>query len=122
MPRTYTITEAGGKPDSGDLVGLMIEEFDHGFQLVDPQNGRQLSPSHRVNIAGAPLYTFELKNFKGWDWTLSVELASIKEMHGQWTNTNNKSPDQESDSWTASGIGAGTEPGEDEARAASAKC
>ena len=102
------------------IVDLVIEELDHGFQLVEPHNGRHLSPSRRVNIAGAPLYTFEIKDFKGWDWTLSVELASIKEMHGRWTNTNNKSPDQESDSWTASGIGTGTEPDEDEARSASA--
>ena len=121
MPRTYTITEAGGKPDSGDLLGLVIEELDHGFQLVDPHNGRQLSPSRRVNIAGAPLYTFEFNNFKGWDWTLTVELASIKEMHGRWTNTNNKSPDQESDSWTATGVGTGTDGDDEAARAAYAK-
>src|SRR5262245_25543355 len=120
MPRTYTITDAGGQPDSGDLLGLVIEELDRGFQLVDPSSGSELSRSHRVNIAGAPLYTFQLKNFKGWDWTISVDLTSIKEMKGTWVNTNNKSPEKETDSWTASGTGA-DETYDDEARAASAK-
>ena len=120
MPRTYVITNAGGKDDSGDLVGLMIMQFDHGFLLHDPRNGRQLATAHLLNIEGAPLIDFQFNQFKGWDWTLSVDSASIKEMKGKWSNTNNKSPDQESDSWTATGLGTGTD-GEDEARAAYAK-
>jgi len=119
MPKTYNIVAAGDKKDSHDLTGLQIEETDEGYELVVPR--RVLAKAAYSSHPGGPLFQFKFDDFHRWNWTLSVLQASESEMSGVWGNTNREEgPSQEGDSWTATGTTTG-DPGEDEARAASAK-
>ena len=117
MQRIFTITHAGDKPDSGHLVGLEIQQTDDGFKLVDPPH-KELAESKLVNVAGAPLLTFNVEKYHGQNWTIDVDGASATGMHGTWNNKFGIA--MENDSWTASGTGTG-ESGDREKRAASAR-
>ena len=119
MTKKYTIHHAGTKPDSFDLLGLEIEEVPDGFILVAPR--RELSQVSLVNLHGKSLMKFHVKDFQGFDWTLFVDEMNPAKMKGTWCNGDDCVPGSsaESDSWTASGSGAG-EPGDDETQSASA--
>jgi hypothetical protein len=117
MQRIYKIVYAGTGPSSADLVGLHLQETTDGFELIDPPR-RILAQANFINSALEPLLTFHITNFKTSNWTLHVDSVSPLEMSGTWSNT--RESESDSDSWTASGTGLGA-PGDDEARAASAK-
>lgn len=121
MLKIYRITNAGKSKDSPDLVGLLIAETVDGFYLVSPGEGHEqpriLARSALFDIFKKPLVTFKF-HYMDFRWTLNINGASDTEMHGIWIN--NDISEEEEDSWTATGAGAG-EPGEDEARAAYGK-
>ena len=119
MFKKYTIQKAGNKHDSGDLLGLEIEQTDDGYILVSPR--RELSQVSLVNLDGKALMKFHVVDFQGHDWTLFVDDASPLEMSGRWCNGKDCRPGStaDADSWTASGSGTG-DPGDDEAKSASA--
>jgi hypothetical protein len=114
MPRKYKITNAGNQSDSPDLVDCYIEEKKDGdgYELV----------AKRLVLATTnsttPPFTFSFNNYEGWNWNVTVDAISPSQMSGVWNNTDN--PEAEGDSWTAAGTTTG-DPGDDEARAASAK-
>jgi len=115
--RRYTIHNAGSRPDSHDLVGCQIAQNDNNtYDFIAPGQGVVAS------TLNTPPIQFTFANFKGWDWNIRVRSSTPTIMTGVWSNNdpNNVSPADDGDSWTASGTGVG-EPGEDEARAASAK-
>jgi|SRR5829696_6868571 len=127
MFRVFKITDAGGKPDSPDLLGLLIIETNQGFFLVDAESQDDHEPAKVLseaifNITRPPVSEFNFK-FKDLHWTMIVEGVK-KDMHGKWINrkvedsSKQDVPDEE-DHWVATGTGTGV-PEDDEARAASA--
>ena len=119
MAQKFRIFEAGDKRDSFDLLGLEIEQTEEGYQLVSPR--RVLATAALFGIDKKPLLKFHFENFNGFTWTVDVDHADASVMKGRWTNNDKEDPGSpdEADSWTASGTG--TEAGDDEAYAASAK-
>ena len=119
MGRRYTINNAGSRRDSADLVGCQIVQRDdeNVYDFLAKSGGGVLASS----LNTVPV-SFTFSNYMGWNWVVVVWSTSATQMSGTWSNNdpNDVSPAEESDSWTASGTGVG-EPGEDEARAASAK-
>lgn len=121
MLKVFKIMNAGEKPLSPDLVGLLIEQTAEGYYLVAPGTScdppRVLAHGTLFQISKKPLISFKFHYLKT-KWTLSVDHASEFEMSGTWQTPDQDGPLDE-DSWTASGSGVSV-PGDDEARAASA--
>jgi hypothetical protein len=115
MAKKYTITSAGSKKDSPDLVGCKIEQQDDGTWEFK-------SGSTKLASGSSPSFSFD--NFDGFNWTITTTSESDTQLSGTWTNTdqNDVSPTEESDNWVATATTTPDEDeGEDEARAASAK-
>jgi hypothetical protein len=119
MLKVFKIMKAGEKPESPDLVGLLIAQTAEGYYLVAPGTScdapKVLAHSILLQIPKKPLIMFHF-HYLDTKWTLSVDQASEFEMNGTWQTPEGEAP-QDEDSWTASGSGVGV-PGEDEARAA----
>jgi len=125
--RVFKITDAGTKPNSRDLMGLLIIQSDNGIFLVDAESGPQSAPrvlaDGLVNTDAPPFFEFNMQDFKGHPWTINCDTKSADLIGGRWHNKKGSphiEPDEE-DNWTAKGAGSGTGTGDDdEARAASA--
>ena len=124
MFNVYKITDAGSKPDSHDLVGLLIVETGEGFFLVDPDQKNEaprILSNALFTIKQPPIGEFNM-HFKELHWTININASSPGELNGHWTNKKHPrpSPPEEEDNWTAKGTGSGAGAGDDdEARAAS---
>jgi hypothetical protein len=117
MKNKYTISAAGGKPDSPDLIGCKIEQ-------LDDETWEFKSGSTVLATSSSTPPSFSFNNFpapSGPDWTVTVTSPiEASQISGNWSNTDLRpgSPD-ESDNFTATGTGLGEGEEEDEARAAS---
>ena len=125
MFNLYKITDAGNKPHSRDLVGLLIIETGEGFFLVDPELGDQaprILSNALLTVRQPPIAEFNM-HFEDLHWTINVNEPLPDGLAGHWSNRKHQAPDppDEEDNWTAKGSGTGAGTGDDdEARAASA--
>jgi hypothetical protein len=131
MFKVFKITSASTKPKTkprGDkLVGLLIVQTDEHWYVVSTGSKHEdpptiLAKSGLLLSEKRPLLTFNFHFEEKGVWGLSVDHLNDSDtdphMSGRWVNPTD--PDQEDDTWVATGSGKGGGADDEEAQGASA--